>query len=149
LGRPADPVDAIVVGIVEGYLARPDGPASLMGARDVPEIAELRAERDRLEAKIARAILDYDNEEIDAATLRAVKDRRTAEVRVVDRKLAAAAKTSQLAALAATPDPVAAFRQLGLNLRREIVNALVKITLLPARSCSPTFDADSVRIDWR
>lgn len=149
LTRKADPVDKMVLAFVEGYLARPDGPARLLGGDDVPEIAELRAERDRLQAKIDRAVRDYDDEVIDGATLKAVKARREAELRVVERKIAAAARTSQMAALGAAPDPVAAFRELGLNLQRQVIDSLVSVTLLAAKPGRVTFDPDTVRIEMR
>jgi site-specific DNA recombinase len=149
LSRPIAPVNELVVGVVEGYLAMPDGPAKLLATKDVPQIAELRAERSRLEAKIARAQRDYDDELLDGADLKAVKTRRQAEIKVIERKIAAAVKSSQLATIAASPDPVAAFRELGLNLRREILNALVTVTLLPAKRGRNAFDPDRVKVEWR
>lgn len=149
LAMSTDPTDATVLGVVEGYLARPDGPARLMAAKGDPEVSSLIAERDEHEARIARAKRDYDGELIDASDLKEVKTSRQAKIDVLNRKIAVATRTSQLAQVANAPDPVAAFQGLGLSLRQEIIASLLTVTLLPAKSSSPIFDPSRVKIDWR
>jgi site-specific DNA recombinase len=130
---------------MEARLSLPDVAALLDEGDD--EMAALRADAAAINAKIARAVRDYDDELIDAETLRTVKGRRTAELDAVQRRMAAAARTSTLSTLAASGDRVAAWRALDLSARRTVIDALMTVTLLPGRF--GRFDPDTVRIDWR
>jgi DNA invertase Pin-like site-specific DNA recombinase len=145
--RLAEPVDDYVIAVVEERLSRPDV-ADLVSATDTPELTTLRAEVDRLRGKITRAQRDYDDELIDATDLRAVKARRGAELEVVQRKIAAAARTSRLAQLAAAGDPVQAFRALDLAARRTVIDTLMTVTLLQTTG-GRAFDESTVVIAWK
>ena len=145
LARVAQPVDELVAAVMEARLALPDV-AALLDEGD-EEMAALRADAAAINAKIARAVRDYDDELIDAETLRTVKGRRTAELEAVQRRMAAAARTSTLSTLAASGDRVAAWRALDLSARRTVIDALMTVTLLPGRF--GRFDPNTVRIDWK
>jgi DNA invertase Pin-like site-specific DNA recombinase len=146
--RLAEPVDEYVLEVIRERLAREDV-AELLAVADAPELTELRAEAEALRRKITRAMNDYADEAIDAATLRTVKDRHTRSLDAVQRKITAAAQTSRLAALAASADPVVAFESLGLGARREVIDSLCVITLLRTVPGRVGLDPATVRIDWR
>ncbi len=147
LTRTAEPVDQLVLATVEARLARPDA-ADLLAGGDA-ELTGLRAEAEALRAKIARAQRDYDDELIDAADLRAVKQRRHGELTVVQRKITTAARTSRLATLATGPDPAAAFRAADLAMQREVIDALAEVVLLRGSPGRRPFDPSTVELRWR
>jgi hypothetical protein len=67
---------------------------------------------------------------------------------VVQRKIAAAARTSRLAQLAAAGDPVQAFRALDLAARRTVIDTLMTVTLLQTTG-GRAFDESTVVIAWK
>lgn len=131
MSRRAESVDKVVLAMVEKLLSR-EGAGELL-THDLPDLAPLRAESDAIKAKIARAQRDYDDEKIDADDLRRVKVRRMAELEVVERKIATAARKSRLAQLAHSPDPWAAFQAADVDMKREVIDALMQVVLRRGR----------------
>ena len=70
---------------------------------------------------------------------------------MIEAQLEAAAPVSPLAGIAGRPDAADVWAGLDLGRKREIVKALVTVTLLPmtGRLRGVVFDPDSVRIRWR
>lgn len=147
LTRLAEPVDAAVVAAVEARLARPDA-AALVGDSS-PELTSLQTERRTLAARIRRIEADYGDGEITARQMREQIERQQVEVTRIDRRVAELTRSSRLAAVVDTPDPVASWRALDVSARQAVVNALATITLLPARPGIKTFDPETVRITWK
>jgi site-specific DNA recombinase len=145
--RAADPIDALVLDVITARLGRPDVADLLAGA--TPEVGELREQAAAIRRKIDRAVNDYADELIDAATLRTVKDRHGRALAVVERKIAAAARSSRLATLGTQPDPAAAFAAADLTMQREVIDALAVVVLLPSPRGTSAFRPESVRFDWR
>ncbi len=147
LSRAAEPVDARVLTVVAARLGMPDAADLLTGSS--AELASLREERDSIQRKINRAVRDYDDEVIDGATLKAVKSRRITELAVVERKIAAAARSSRLAQLGTATDPAAAFLDADLQMQREVIDALCRVVLLPSPRGTSRFKPESVEFAWR
>jgi site-specific DNA recombinase len=147
LSRAAQPIDAHVLAVIEARLARPDVADLLAGSSS--ELGDLREQAAAIRRKINRAMADYADELIDAATLCTVKDRHGKGLAVIERKITAAARSSRLATLAANPDPAAAFAAADLSMQREVIDALCTVVLLPTPRGTSSFRRDSVRFDWR
>lgn len=151
LSRAAEAVDALVVAVVEGRLARPDVADLLAGG--APELSPLLAAEQELEARMERARDRLDRGVLDedefVTTKRAIK----AELAVVRRKKTNAARSSRLAQLGTAEDPVVAFRAAGLDVRREVIDALMDVVLHPSprkgRHSGGHFDPATIEIRWR
>jgi len=148
LSRAGEATDVVVLAAIRERLSAPDAAGLLAGS--TPELAELRAEAEEIRRKIGRAVRDYDDELIDAATLRTVKARRERELAVVSGKIASAARSSRLPQLASSPDSVAAFDAAELAVQREVIDALAVVTLHPTTAkVGGPFDPSTVEIAWR
>ena len=152
LRRAALPVDDMVSRLITGRLARPDAADLLPSARRLDvDVRALRAEQAALrelldeQARLhARRIIDERQLEAGSIELRGKLDD-------IEQQLAAAAAVSPLAGIAGRPDAADVWAGLDLGRKREIVKALVTVTLLPmtGRLRGVVFDPDSVRIRWR
>jgi hypothetical protein len=147
LTRLADPIDELVTAVVESRLARPDV-AELLTAED-PELAGLHDQAAAVRARIRRIEADYGDGEIGARVMREQIDRQRAELTGIERRMAALTRSSRLAAVAGAADPVHAWRDLDVPARQAVVDALVRVVLLPGRPGRAPFDPETVRIEWR
>jgi site-specific DNA recombinase len=147
LSRLAKPIDALVSGVVEARLARPDL-ADLIAADD-PEVAELTAETAAIRARIRRIEADYGNAEVSARVMREQTEKQRAALAVVERRLAELTRASRLGAVVGAADPVAAWLALDVPARQAVVRALMDVTLLAGRPGRAAFDPNTVRIEWR
>jgi len=151
LSRSAAPVDDLVLRVIRVRLGQLAGAglAEQLMPHDAPEVARLRQESTAIEAAVTRAMDDYDAGRIDAETLAHVKAKRRGELAVVQRKIAAAVRSSRLSGLATAADPVAAFDALDLTARREVIALLVDVVLLPVPAGPARFDPETVKITFR
>jgi hypothetical protein len=135
-----------VRGVIAARLSAPDVADLLAG--NSPEMSGLQAEREALEARIeklrdqlARGVIEEDD-------YLPMKREVQAELTVVRRKLTVAARSSQLATLGASADPVAAFLAADLPVQRQVIDALCTVILLPSARGASMFDPTSVKIEW-
>jgi site-specific DNA recombinase len=147
LSRLADPIDELVTAVVEGRLARPDV-ADLLTVED-PELSSLHEQAAAVRARIRRIEADYGDGEISARVMREQIDRQNAELAGIERRVAALTRSSRLAAVAGASDPVAAWRELDVPARQAVLDALMRVVLLPGRPGRAAFDPETVRIEWR
>src|SRR4051812_3152962 len=147
LTRLADPIDALVNGVVEARLAQPDL-AGLLAADD-PEVAELTDAAAACRARIRRIEADYGAGEITARVMREQSEKQRAALTVVERRLAELTRASRLSAVVGSADPVAAWLALDVPARQAVVRALMDVILLRGRPGRAAFDPDTVLIEWR
>jgi site-specific DNA recombinase len=146
LMRKAQPVEDLVVRTVLARLALPDvrdllavddaGPAAL--AADLDQVRRRQAELGEL---FAAGTLSA------AALRKADADLRRAEQDLVTR-LGGVAVASPVAALTAAMDPAARWEELPLLARRQVIETLIDVTIMPTRP-GLAFDPKLVRITWR
>lgn len=141
-------VDALVVGMIEARLARPDL-ADLLARSTGDVTAPLREEVTRLRARIARIAADYDEEMIDGPRYKTATAKAETELAAVETRLAALTSGNDLADVLHSPDPVAAFRDRSLMGKRAVIDALCTVTLHPAPQGRKTFDPSSVIVEPR
>lgn len=149
LRRAVHPADDFVTRVITGRLARPDAVSLLpQDGRPGTDVAALRKEAAALrelldqQARLhARRIIDDRQLEAGSIELRGRLDE-------VGQQLTASAGTSPLAGIAGHPDAAEIFRGFDLGRQREIVKAMVTVTLLPVgKRSGRVFDPDTVRID--
>lgn len=146
VSRREDYVDELVEAVTVARLQQSDA-LELLAPSDDPAAAEATAE-----ARAKRARLDgfYDAAaagELTAAALARIESRLLAEIEAAERR-ARGAVTSRVLADAAGPDAADRWQLLSLPQKREVIDVLMTVTLLPAGR-GRRFDPDSVKIEWR
>lgn len=147
--RSAKPIDDYVLAVVRGRLALPDLAELLAKPVDQGRVAELAAERKRLDGLLKRFEADYDAGLIDGRRLKAATTKTEAqltELRAEEAKLMAHHGPD---AILATKDPVAAFDKAPLAVQQQLIDALMTVTLHPGQRGHKVFDPATVVIVWR
>lgn len=147
--RLAQPIDDLVLDVVVGRLARPDLADLVIVAESDVDVPGLRAEVRKVRARlddIAAMLGDGDLSVTEARTARA---RATARLELAENALAAGTRTSPLSGLAAAEDPVSAWRDADLDVRREVIRELMTITVQRQGPGRRPFDPATVEIVWR
>jgi DNA invertase Pin-like site-specific DNA recombinase len=147
--RSGRPIDDLVLAVVRGRLAMPDLRELLAKPADKDRLRALATERKDLDLRLGRFQSDYDAGLIDGRRLHAATTRteaRLAEIRSEEARMVAQHAPDSVLAAA---DPVAAFDASPLTIQRQIVDALVRVTLHKGKHGSKHFDPDSVTVDLR
>ena len=136
-------VDAIVLGVVTGRLEQVQG-IPINGGKN----PELDARATELRGRLAAIEADYDAGLIDGRRFAAASDKVQAELSDVDRQRRGRVAGAALSSVLDVRDPVEAFNNAPLGVRRAVVDALVDIVLLPRdpRFARGTFDPKTVQI---
>lgn len=141
-------VDAFVLAVVVGRLARPDA-LDLLAPDQREAVSAALSEAAGLRARLDTAADDYADGKIDAQQL----ERITARIRP---KLEAAQAASRvvddrplLDGLLGAADVVSAWEALPLSRRRAVVDLLVSVVVNRASQGARTFDPSSVAVTWR
>ena len=131
----AEMADLVVTAVVWARLAMPDARALLMPADE--ETATVWAEVERLTARLEKAQADYDAELIEAADLKRIRDKVRPELAAAHARLQAiSANVAALELLDAAQygedhiRPI--WEDLSMAAKRDIVRALVSVTVQPA-----------------
>ncbi|WP_106814259.1 recombinase family protein [Microbacterium timonense] len=143
--RRQDLVDAVVEGVIVARLSRPDA-SELFASGDSSVVDECRREIAAIDAKLETAADQFAADEINAVQLRRIsaglRDRRDSAVKRLD-----AAKPRSILADVAGPDAAARWYALPLGAKREAVETLLRVTILPTGPGRP-FAPESIRIEW-
>lgn len=137
--------DSIVIGVIEARLAtvdlEPPRPRNDEPAIDT-RVIELRARLQTIEG-------DYDSGLIDGRRYATSSEKVRAELLQAEKQRAVNVGRSALQSLTTNGDPVEAFRTAPLAVRRAVIDALLRVTLLKRDTHSAgAFDLDSVRLEW-
>jgi len=147
--RAVAPVDALVTGVVLARLARPDAIELLVDGEGGPAVTaaavEMGAVRDRLE----RLAVDFADDALTADQLRAITARLRARLDELQRVVSTVDRGDAVSALVQAGDVVARWESLSLEIRRQVIDALLAVTILPAASKGKRFDPSSVKIEWK
>ncbi len=145
LSRHLDPVDRVVERAVLKRLQRPDAAMLLSPDVDVDalrsEASELRRRQDALAGMLADGLMSE-------TAVRAEAKRIVERLRPIEDRISAAVTRSPVATLLDAPDIPGAWAALPIRVRRDVVDLLCTVTLLPAGK-GVRFSPDMVRIDWR
>lgn len=144
--RRMDMVDTIVTGAVLGRLQRPDLLAELLKT-DPGEASRARKSIDELEARLAVAADQFADGDLTGPQMKRITERITPRLDAARTALALATPSSPLADLAGA-DAVAKWEAAPLNVKHQVINALMTITILPAQIGKP-FDPELIKIEWK
>ena len=145
LGRRLDLVDEVVEAAVVARLSRRDAVDLLAPDVDLDALrgraTELRARRDGLAALLADGLLS-------PAATRDQAGKLTGQISELEREIMAATGDGPLTQVVGADDVAATWAGLPLLAKREIIDTLMTVTILPAGK-GVTFDPEHVHIDWR
>ncbi|WP_301114290.1 recombinase family protein [Microbacterium sp.] len=143
--RRQDKVDEVVEGVIVARLSRDDA-VELFAAEDSKVADEARREIATIDAKLETAADQFASDAITGVQLKRITAGLRERRAIAERQLEAAKPRSVLMAVAGA-DAAARWAELPLGAKREAVETLVRVTVLPSGAGKP-FDPESVRIDW-
>lgn len=147
--RSGAAIDDFVMTVIAKRLARKDARAMVEIPDGGPHAAGIDSAISDQRARILRAEADYDAEIIEARDLKRVRDAAEARIQELEAEKLMQGRAGALSPILGVDDPAAAFREASLDLRRQTIDALATITLLPQPRGRKGFRTESVVVDWR
>lgn len=128
LTRSAEPINALVLQLVRGRLARPDL-ADLLPAAHTGEAKRLTQEAKRLRARLAQIDEDYDAGYIDGQRYAVAMEKVRAELEPVEAARIRLTTAGSASAVLLASNPVAAFDDAPLMIKRSVIDALCVVRI--------------------
>ena len=147
--RSGAAIDDFVTMVIAKRLARKDARVMVEVADGGPHTAGIDSAVSNQRARILRAEADYDSEIIEARDLKRVRDAAEARIQELEAERLMQSRAGALSPILGVDDPAAAFREASLDLRRQTIDALATITLLPQPRGRKGFRTESVVVNWR
>jgi DNA invertase Pin-like site-specific DNA recombinase len=141
-------LEQLVVQHVIERLSRPDA-ADLLVPRTEVDVAGLAKESNSLRARITALGDALENGSLSATEHKVRRDRLEDKLAKVQDEMIAAAGMSPLVGIAGRQDVAEVWTGLDLARKKAVIDALMVVTVLPARRRGKDFDPDRLRIDWR
>lgn len=145
LSRRLDLVDEVIEELVIARLSLPDAASLFAEDEDVPalraECAELRSRRDDLAGLLADGLLS-------ASAVRERSQQLTRKISDLEDRIGRVLGESPVTALADSDDVRAAWQVMILRDRKQVVDTLMTVTILPAGK-GQRFSPDQVAVKWR
>lgn len=143
--RRMDLVDEVIEGVVVARLVQPDALALLKPDVDLDALRgkadDLRGRRDALASMLAEGLLS-------AASVREQAGKIRADLERVEGEIAAASSGHPALDVASATDVEAAWAELSLDSKRQVIRTLLAVQILPAGR-GARFSPHQVQIDWR
>lgn len=152
VARRADLCDDYVEQVLLARLQRPDARNlyALMAAQPSKTRLSLEADAHGLRAQLDEAVALYSEGVLSAAQLRTTNQRLRERLAEVEALMVDPAKAVVLEDIVNAPDIAARWESLAWRERREIVDLLMVVTILPVPAGLPRrFSPEHIRIDWR
>ncbi|MGP3636902.1 recombinase family protein [Streptomyces sp. 24-1644] len=143
--RSREYIDEYVVCITRTRLALPDL-QDVIPSRDEPRLREIQAEITKHQGKIKRARHDYDDEIIEGHDLKRVRDREIAAIAGLEGERRSLALGSDLDSILDSRDPVKAFNDADLAIKRRVIDFFVEVRIYPHPQGKKGFNPDTVKI---
>jgi site-specific DNA recombinase len=140
VNRSHGPVDGFVVRLVRTRLANTAKLGELLASQDSAEAKAARDEVKRLRARLATIEADYDAGHVDGRRYAVASEKTRAELATALADQGRLSGVGTAASVLSAPNPVAAFDEAPLMIRRAVVEALCVVKLSPAPRGSHTFD---------
>ena len=152
-GRRAEIVDQYVEDVVVERLSRPDAHDLLEPAPDGVDVAALQTEAEEIRMRLRNLAGKYGAGEIGDMQFSVGSDTARAQLEGVTKQLARAATQDPLVGLVGAPDVRKAWKALELEQQRNVLRALVEVTLkTPRPGRMPDggyFDYDAIHFAWK
>jgi site-specific DNA recombinase len=149
IARRAEDIEDLVNETIVAFLSRPDAAAALARPDKSDKAADLRTEERGLRARLDGLAEAFAAGDIDAQQLSAGSKRLRARLSVVGTELATLARTPVLSAILTATDVRATWEALDIDTAREIIGALLTVTLHSPGRGARHFDPDTVSIVWK
>ena len=147
--RSGAAVDEYVTLVIGKRLSRKDAKKRVLAPEGGPQTKGIDAAISEQRARILRAQSDYDAEIIEGRDLKRVRGAAEARIQELEAQKLLQGRGSTLAPILGVADPAKAFTEASLDVRRQVVDALATITLLPQPRGRKGFNPDSVVVDWK
>lgn len=152
-GRRAEKVDQYVEDVIVERLSRKDANDLLLPGPDDVDVAALQAEGERIRRRMKDLGGLFGAGQLELAPFTEGMDTARAQLDGVTQQLARAATKDPLVDLVGAPDVRKAWKALALERKRNVLRALVTVTLkTPRQGRMPDggyFDYDAVQFDWK
>ncbi|MEV7457980.1 recombinase family protein [Pseudarthrobacter oxydans] len=143
--RRLDLVDEYVEGVTVGILSRPDAAGLFANAEAAGQLrreaTDLRDRRDTLASLLADGLMS-------AASVREQAGKLSKALAEIERAITAAEHLNPAAGVIGAEDVAEAWRELPLANKRQVIRALMSLTVLPAGK-GVRFDPEQIQIEWR
>lgn len=143
--RARHQVDDWVLMVVRARLAEPDV-VDLLPDRDEPRLEAIDAQIEVHRGRILRAERDYDAQIIEGHDLKRTRDRENAIIDDLESERLALSAGSDIAALLQSKDPVAAFDDADLMMKRKAIDFLCEVRLHAHPRGRKAFDRETVEV---
>lgn len=141
-----DLVEMVIETLVRRRLEMPDAPLLFSG--DADGAREAMEERDGLKARLDRAADDYADGKITADQLERISGRIMPQLDAANARIAALGPNHGLEEFDGRVSPAMAWDKAPVRQRREVVNALMEVTLLPSGAGEP-FSPERLKVAWK
>ncbi|SED25927.1 Site-specific DNA recombinase [Streptomyces sp. 2231.1] len=152
-GRRAEVVDQYVEDVIVERLSRPDAHDLLLPTGTEVDVAALQAESEQIRRRMTDLAGMFGAGQISMVQFTEGTDTARAQLEGVTKQLAKAAMQDPLVGLVGAPDVRKAWKALELEQKRNVLRALVEVTLkTPRPGRMPDggyFDYDAVVFDWK
>ncbi|MEV6803177.1 recombinase family protein [Streptomyces sp. NPDC051132] len=152
-GRRAEVVDQYVEDVIVERLSRPDAHDLLLPTSDQVDVAALQAESEQIRRRMTDLASLFGAGQITMVQFTEGTDTARAQLEGVTKQLAKAAMQDPLVGLVGMPDVRKAWKGLELEQQRNVLRALVEVTLkTPRPGRMPDggyFDYEAVAIEWK
>ncbi|WPB91129.1 recombinase family protein [Streptomyces malaysiensis] len=143
--RSREQIDDWVLRIIRERLSRPDL-RDVMPDQDDPRIAEIDEQIAQHKGKVKRAESDYDAEIIEGFDLKRIRDRENARIDALEAERRKLTATVGLSPVLDAKDPVRAFEDADLAIKRRVIDFFVEVRLYPHPRGRKTFDPETVKV---
>lgn len=147
--RSGAAIDEFVMAVITKRLSRKDARKMVDAPDGGPHAMGLNAAISDQRARILRAEADYDAEIIEARDLKRVRDGAEVRIQELEAERLLHSRAGALLPILGVDDPSTAFREASLDLRRQVVDTLTTIILLPQPRGRKGFSPESVVVAWR
>ncbi|MGC4960379.1 recombinase family protein [Gordonia sp. DT101] len=145
INRTRRHVDDWVLRLIRERLSRPDL-ADTIPTGDEPRLKAIAADIATRQAKIKRATADYDNEIIEGYDLKRVRERENTAIASLETERRALTATTDLGGVLDAEDPVTAFDDADLMIKRRVIDFFVTVKIHPHPRGSKTFNPATVEV---
>lgn len=159
ISRKADPVDALIAGgdidgvhvrgLVVERLSRPDAADLLSDPSEDDSVRVARVQADAVRQRLEDLATGLEEGLLTLNAVRKSSERLHAELNALEATISAGVRVDVLRPLVGAADVETAWNGYDLAQRRQVIDALMVITLLRPERGVRAFDPESVQIEWK
>jgi DNA invertase Pin-like site-specific DNA recombinase len=149
ISRKAEPVDELVQAVTVARLSRPDALDLLAEDTTTPAAQAAQARAQAIRERLDDLAQGLEEGILTLAAVRRSSERLQAELAKVEAELHNAVHVDVLKPLVTARDVEKAWAAYDLAQRRQVIDALMTVTILKPEQARQDFDPETVRIEWK